>query len=73
MGLLVILIGTQILTSIKDHKTNECKSKPEALYSYNLAKDSTIKGKGWNKEKGKSLKERTRTCRLYLFKVNGIY
>ena len=65
MSLLVLLIGTQIPTSINDHKINECRSKPEALYNYNSEKDSTIKGKGWKKEKGKSLKDRTRTCRLY--------
>ena len=73
MGLLVILIGIQIPISINDHKINECRSKLEVLYSYHPAKDSIIKGKGWNKEKGESLKERTRNCRLYLSKINGVY
>ena len=57
MGLLVVWILTQIPISINDHKINECRSKLEVLYSYNPAKDSTIKGKGWKMEKGKSLRE----------------
>ncbi len=73
MGLLVVWILTQIPISINDHKINECRSKLEVLYSYHPAKDSIIKGKGWDKEKGESLKERTRTCRLYLSKINGVY
>tara|TARA_B100000029_G_scaffold319863_1_gene312233 strand:- start:504 stop:734 length:231 start_codon:yes stop_codon:yes gene_type:complete len=54
---LVVWILTQISISINDHKINECRSKLEVLYSYHPAKDSIIKGKGWNKEKGESLKE----------------
>ena len=57
MGLLVVWILTQIPISINDHKINECRSKLEVLYSYHPAKDSIIKGKGWNKEKGKSERE----------------
>ena len=57
MGLLVVWILTQIPISINDQKINECRSKLELLYSYRPAKDSIIKGKGLNKEKGESLKE----------------
>ena len=73
MGLLVVWILTQIPISINDQKINECRSKLELLYSYRPVKDSIIKGKGWNKEKGESLKERNRTCRLYLSKFIGVY
>ena len=77
MALLVVLIVTQIPTSVKDHNINVCREKLETWYNYDPEKDPTIKGKGWNKvkelgvEKWKSLKEKTKTCRLYLTQSNG--
>ena len=61
IGLFLVLIITQIPTSVKDHKINVCRDNIENYFDYQRER----KTKQWDK-KMKDLFDETRHCRHYL-------
>ncbi len=61
IGLFLVLIITQIPTSVKDHKTNVCRDNLENYFDYQRER----KIKQWD-TKMKRLFDETRHCRHYL-------
>ncbi len=61
IGLFLVLIITQIPTSVKDHKINICRDNLENYFDYQRER----KTKQWDK-KMKDLLDETRHCRHYL-------